>query len=136
MIQEAEINVTGLAGFLLAEYSDAARRLAPPLRVQVAVTWRDVIDGTAEVAARRWSKPTVVAASRNSTSSNAGTATTNCPVVYSTAGSSIPAAGEPPSTSSSDRPEVDAAHRSAIAANEYPRAFKRPIRSRRDRCVS
>ncbi len=37
---------------LLSEYSDAARRLAPPLRVQVAVTWRDVIDGTAEFAAR------------------------------------------------------------------------------------
>lgn len=37
---------------LLHEYSDAARRLAPPLRVQVAVTWRDVIDGTAEFAAR------------------------------------------------------------------------------------
>jgi hypothetical protein len=30
---------------LLREYSDAARRLASPLRVQVAVTWRDVIDG-------------------------------------------------------------------------------------------
>jgi hypothetical protein len=37
---------------LLREYSDAARRLASPLRVQVAVTWRDVIDGTAEFAAR------------------------------------------------------------------------------------
>jgi hypothetical protein len=37
---------------LLREYSDAARRLAPRVRVQVAVTWRDVIDGTAEVAAR------------------------------------------------------------------------------------
>jgi hypothetical protein len=37
---------------LLGEYSDAARRLASPLRVQVAVTWRDLIDGTAEFAAR------------------------------------------------------------------------------------
>ena len=37
---------------LLHDYSDAARRLAPPLRVQIAVTWRDAIDGTAEFAAR------------------------------------------------------------------------------------
>jgi hypothetical protein len=37
---------------LLHEYSDAARRLAPALRVQAAVTWRDAIDGTAEVTAR------------------------------------------------------------------------------------
>jgi hypothetical protein len=37
---------------LLHEYSDAARRLTPALHVQVAVTWRDVIDGTAEATAR------------------------------------------------------------------------------------
>lgn len=37
---------------LLNAYSDAARRLAPSLRVQVAVTWRDTIDGTSEVTTR------------------------------------------------------------------------------------
>ena len=37
---------------LLDAYSDAARQLAPSLRVQVAVTWRDAIDGTADVAER------------------------------------------------------------------------------------
>ena len=37
---------------MLNAYSDAARRLAPSLRVQVAVTWRDTIDGTSEVTTR------------------------------------------------------------------------------------